>query len=70
MITLENTLGRRLFLHCHALAEGRGGPAKGADLAQLIDRIGFVQVDSIATVERAHHMILWSRSYARKLVMG
>lgn len=37
------------------------GPAAGPDLARLIDRIGFVQVDSINTVERAHHMILWSR---------
>lgn len=61
MLTLENTLARRLFLHKHALAELPQGPAKGADLAHLIDRIGFVQVDSIATVERAHHMILWSR---------
>ena len=30
-------------------------------LAHLIDRLGFVQLDSINTVERAHHMILWSR---------
>jgi uncharacterized protein YcaQ len=30
-------------------------------LAQMIDRLGFVQLDSINTVERAHHMILWSR---------
>lgn len=61
MLTLENTLARRLFLHNHALGDLPSGPAKGADLAGLIDRIGFVQVDSIATVERAHHMILWSR---------
>lgn len=66
MQILENTLARRLFLHKHALAEGRSGPAKGADLARLIDRIGFVQVDSIATVERAHHMILWSRRQSYK----
>lgn len=59
--TLPNALARRLFLHNHALAESPTGPAKGADLARLIDRIGFVQVDSINTVERAHHMILFSR---------
>ena len=58
---LSNPLARRLFLHKHALAEGPTGPAKGSDLAQLITRIGFVQVDSINTVARAHHMILWSR---------
>ena len=64
MITLDNTLARRLFLHLHALSGPRSGAAKGADLAGLVGRIGFVQVDSIATVERAHHMILWSRRRA------
>ncbi len=58
---LKNPLARRLFLHRHALAEAPTGPAKGRDLAALIGRIGFVQVDTINTVERAHHMILWSR---------
>jgi len=58
---LPNLLARRLFLHRHALIEAPTGPAMGDDLAALIRRIGFVQVDSIATVERAHHMILFSR---------
>ena len=58
---LSNALARRLFLDRHALAEAPTGPATGADLAALIRRIGFVQVDSINTVERAHHMILFSR---------
>jgi uncharacterized protein len=58
---LPNAEARRLFLHLHALAAPPAGPAKGAELAALIDRIGFVQVDSINTVERAHHMILGAR---------
>lgn len=58
---LANPAARRLFLHRHALAEAPTGPASGADLARLIDRIGFVQIDSINTVARAHHMILFSR---------
>jgi hypothetical protein len=58
---LPNAAARRLFLHRHALCEAPTSAGSGADLAQLIDRIGFVQVDSINTVERAHHMILWSR---------
>lgn len=61
---IPNATARRLFLDRHALAEAPTGPAKGAALAALIDRIGFVQVDSINTVERAHHMILWSRRRA------
>ena len=32
------------------------------DLAGLVDHLGFVQVDSVNTVERAHHMILSARS--------
>ncbi|MEZ5910939.1 MAG: crosslink repair DNA glycosylase YcaQ family protein [Paracoccaceae bacterium] len=58
---LDNCSARRLFLDRHALIEPPTGPAAGADLLALIHRLGFVQVDSIATVERAHHMILWSR---------
>ena len=42
---LPNALARRLFLHRHALGEAPTGPAKGAALAALIDRIGFVQTD-------------------------
>jgi uncharacterized protein YcaQ len=58
---IDNASARRLFLHLHALGEPPTGNAKGADLLALIRRLGFVQVDSINTVERAHHMILWSR---------
>ena len=63
---LSNPAARRLFLHRHALAEAPNGPATGADLARLIDRIGFVQIDSINTVARAHHMILFSRRQSYK----
>ena len=31
-------------------------------LIELIEHIGFVQVDSINTLERAHHMILFARN--------
>ena len=58
---VTNATARRIFLDRHALAEAPSGPATGAHLAALIDRIGFVQVDSINTVARAHHMILFSR---------
>lgn len=63
---IPNALARRLFLDRHALAEPPVGAASGAALAALIDRIGFVQVDSINTVSRAHHMILWARRQSYK----
>ncbi len=58
---IPNARARRLFLDRHALSEAPVGPASGQALHDLIERIGFVQVDSINTVARAHEMILWSR---------
>ncbi|KIC36062.1 winged helix-turn-helix domain-containing protein [Leisingera sp. ANG-M7] len=58
---LGNQEARWLFLDRHALLEQPAGPAKGADLLALIHRLGFVQLDSINTVARAHDMILYSR---------
>ena len=58
---IPNRLARHLFLHRHALSAAPVGPATGLALHELIERIGFVQVDSINTVARAHDMILWSR---------
>jgi uncharacterized protein YcaQ len=58
---LTNDTARRLFLQRHALLEPPAGPAKGAALADLIERLGFVQVDSVNTLARAHDLILWSR---------
>ena len=61
---LTNRDARRLFLHRHGLGTTPSGPGKGADLAQVIHDLGFVQLDSINTVARAHHMILHSRRTA------
>jgi len=58
---LENHLARRLFLDRHALIEPPSGGSRGAELLELISRLGFVQLDSINTVARAHDMILYSR---------
>jgi uncharacterized protein YcaQ len=60
-LRLNNSQARRLFLDRHALLEQPAGSAKGADLLNLVSRLGFVQLDSINTVARAHDMILFSR---------
>jgi len=59
--TLSNTAARRVFLDRHALSESPRGAAHGAELLSLIERLGFVQLDSINTVARAHDLILFSR---------
>ena len=58
---LDNRAARRLFLDRHALSETPSGPAQGAALQDLITRLGFVQLDSINTVARAHDLILFTR---------
>ena len=58
---LSNRAARRVFLDRHALSEAPTGNARGADLLALIDRLGFVQLDSINTVARAQDLILFSR---------
>lgn len=58
---LSTHSARATFLDRHALSEAPAGPAKGAELLELITRLGFVQLDSINTVARAHDLILFAR---------
>lgn len=60
-LQLSNRTARRLFLERHALSDAPGGRLSGPALLALVHKLGFVQVDSIRTVERAHHMILFTR---------
>jgi uncharacterized protein len=61
-ILIHNDQARRIFLERQQLSQSPGRALGKQGLLQLIDDLGFVQVDSIATVERAHHMILFSRN--------
>ena len=58
---LSNTAARRIFLDRHALLETPQGPADSASLLALVQRLGFVQLDSINTVAGAHDLILFAR---------
>lgn len=58
---LDNQTARRLFLDRHLLLCPGSGPGKGADLDEVLNDLGFVQVDSVNTLARAHDLILWSR---------
>lgn len=61
---LDQSTARALFLDRHGLIAPPSGAGKGDDLQTVIDTLGFVQVDSINTVSRAHHMILHARRTA------
>jgi uncharacterized protein YcaQ len=52
---------RRLVLHLLALADPVRIRLTTDGVVELVERLGFLQVDSINTVERAHHMILFAR---------
>ncbi|WP_424973048.1 winged helix-turn-helix domain-containing protein [Dinoroseobacter sp. S76] len=58
---LDNRRARRLFLDRHLLLRPGAGPGRGADLDTVLTDLGFVQVDSVNTLARAHDLILWSR---------
>jgi len=53
--------GRRLVLYLNGLSGAPPGRLTGESLLALIERLGFVQLDSVRVVERAQHMILFAR---------
>jgi len=58
-LKLTNREARRLWLD----AQGLGATPTGKlDLDGMIQKLGFVQLDTIQVVSRAHHHILWSRN--------
>lgn len=59
VLSLTNKQARHLLIATHGL----GTPPTGKlDVPTLISEMGFVQIDSIRNVTRAHHHILWSRN--------
>jgi uncharacterized protein YcaQ len=59
---ISNSDARRVFLAKQGLSAPPNKALTKPGLLQLIHDIGFVQVDSIQTVERAHHQILFARN--------
>ncbi|MFD0980616.1 winged helix-turn-helix domain-containing protein [Tropicimonas aquimaris] len=58
---LDNQRARRLFLDRHLLLRPGSGAGRADDLDAVLHGLGFVQVDSVNTLARAHDLILWSR---------
>ena len=56
MPVLSNLAARRLFLSRHLLTD-----TPKSDLAGLVEALGFVQLDSVNTLARAHDLTLWAR---------
>lgn len=66
-LSIDNQTARALWLTSHGLAQT---PTGKLDTLALIEQLGFVQLDSIQVVSRAHHHILWSRNqnYREKML--
>lgn len=58
---ISTEAARRLFLSAQGLLADPARKATHTTLAKLIEQMGFVQLDSINYVERAHHLTLGSR---------
>ncbi|SIO23107.1 hypothetical protein SAMN02745824_3452 [Parasphingorhabdus marina DSM 22363] len=58
-LRIRNRDARQLWLNSQGLATAPTGPL---DLQAIIRKLGFVQLDTIRNVTRAHHHILWSRN--------
>jgi len=59
VLRISNRQARWLWLQAQGLSETPTGPL---DLPETIRRLGYVQLDTIQNVTRAHHHILWSRN--------
>jgi len=62
VLKISNKQARDLWLNAQGLSDTPTGPAKPAALMEIIEGLGFVQLDTLQIVARAHHHILWSRN--------
>ena len=59
--SISKKTARRLALHAQLL-DGKTKIKKGKEgVAQAIGHLGYVQIDTISVIERAHHHTLWTR---------
>ncbi len=65
---LSSSDSRFIFIQSQFLPDNKSFKDKN-HLLGIIDRIGYVQIDTISVVERSHHHILWSRMPAYRKIM-
>jgi uncharacterized protein YcaQ len=60
-IALSKSTARRLILQAQMLDGSAARSAGTEGLERVFDQLGYVQIDTIHIVERAHHHVLWTR---------
>ena len=66
-LLITNGQARKLFLERQGLSVSERSKLSTEGLLEMIRALGFVQVDSINTVARAHHMILFARNQTYRM---
>ncbi len=61
MLTISNSEARRVILNAQLLGYDHAPLAGKAGIVQTVDQLGYVQIDTISVIKRAHHHILWTR---------
>lgn len=56
-----NTTLRQLAIHQQGLGQTSRFDAGLTGSLYMIEHMGYVQIDTISVVERAHHHVLWNR---------
>jgi len=71
VVKISASTARRLALRAQGLDGTWKLPPGKEGAARAVERLGYVQVDTISVVERAHHHVLWSRcrGYARWMLL-
>ncbi len=58
---ISKAMARRMIVTCQGL-DGSWDLPKGRDaVAEIVSRLGYVQIDAIAVLQRAHHHTIWLR---------
>lgn len=60
MTTLDLNTARAFVLHTQLLEPGAALSGKNGTF-EVVKNLGYVQIDTISVVERAHHHVLWTR---------
>ena len=60
-LPLTKKEARHIILAAHGFDKNRPYGAGASSVSQAIQHLGYVQIDTISVVERAHHHVLWSR---------
>ena len=69
-LKISTTLARKLILHAQLLDGHTELPDKKAGIARTIQKLGYIQIDTISVINRSHHHTLWTRrnDYDREML--